>query len=149
MNKMSYTASAKRNPGRKSWLVEFRHPLKIDNNNKPGKKTRKGLGTEDEQEALKLVNQLNQLLAEESLWSIGAQADAASRFDPKVVEIFYNELVPRTQSSSELRDKVLPLPDHNQGYAKVLLLGVPGAGKTTLLRQLIGTHPRSASPPPP
>ena len=40
-----YTATAKKNPGRKSWLVEFRHPLKTDNNNKPGKKTRKGLGT--------------------------------------------------------------------------------------------------------
>ena len=45
-----YTASAKKNPGRKSWLVEFRHPLKLDSNNKPGKKTRKGLGTEKEED---------------------------------------------------------------------------------------------------
>lgn len=138
-----YTANAKKNPGRKSWLVEFRHPLKTDNNNKPGKKTRKGLGTEDEQEALKLVDQLNQLLADESMWSVASQADAANCFDPKVVEIFYGEVAPRTQSTGELRNKLLPLPDHNQGYAKVALLGVPGAGKTTLLRQLIGTHPET------
>ncbi len=136
-----YTAAAKKNPGRKSWLVEFRHPLKTDNNNKPGKKTRKGLGTDDEQEAQRITAQLNQLLADESLWSIGSKADAAKLFDAKVVEIFYGEITPRTQSASQLRDKLLPLPDHSQGYARVALLGVPGAGKTTLLRQLIGTHP--------
>lgn len=138
-----YTATAKKNPGRKSWLVEFRHPLKTDNNNKPGKKTRKGLGTDVEQEALRLADQLNQLLADESMWSVASQADAANRFDPKVVEIFYGEVAPRTQSTGELRDKFLPLPDHSQGYTKVALLGVPGAGKTTLLRQLIGTHPET------
>ncbi|MBE9516903.1 MAG: hypothetical protein IME93_07975 [Proteobacteria bacterium] len=138
---LRYTATAKQNPGRKSWLVEFRHPLKTDNNNKPGKKTRKGLGTNDEQEAQRLTTQLNRLLSDESLWSIGLQADAAKQFDDKVVEIFYDEIAPRTQSAVQLRDKLLPLPDHSQGYARVALLGVPGAGKTTLLRQLIGTHP--------
>lgn len=121
----------------KSWLVEFRHPLKTDNNNKPGKKTRKGLGTSDEKEAQRLTAQLNQLLSDESLWSIGSQTE----FDAKVVEIFYGEIAPRTQSATQLRDKLLPLPDHNQGYARVALLGVPDAGKTTLLRQLIGTQP--------
>ncbi len=136
-----YTATAKKNLGRKSWLVEFRHPLKTDNNNKPGKKTRKGLGTSDENEAQRLTAQLNHLLSDESLWSIGSQADAVNQFDAKVVEIFYGEIAPRTQSAAQLRDKLLPLPDHSQGYAKVALLGVPGAGKTTLLRQLIGTHP--------
>jgi len=136
-----YTATAKKNPGRKSWLVEFRHPLKTDNNNKPGKKTRKGLGTSGEKEAQRLTAQLNHLLSDESLWSIGSQADAVNQFDAKVVEIFYGEIAPRTQSAAQLRDKLLPLPDHSQGYAKVALLGVPGAGKTTLLRQLIGTHP--------
>ncbi|MBK6744720.1 MAG: hypothetical protein IPG66_17910 [Hydrogenophilales bacterium] len=68
----SYTATVKRNPGRKSWLVEFRHPLRNDSNNKPGKKTRKGLGTEDEQEARRLGEQINELLKNESLWSLGA-----------------------------------------------------------------------------
>lgn len=138
----SYTATAKKNPGRKSWLVEFRHPLKTDNNNKPGKKTRKGLGTDNEQEAQRITAQLNQLLADESLWSIASKTDAAKQFDTKAVEIFYDEIAPRTQSATQLRDKLLPLPDHSQGYARVTLLGVPGAGKTTLLRQLIGTDPQ-------
>ena len=46
-----YQAAAKKNPGRQSWLVEFRHPLKIDKAGRPGRKTRKGLGTDDEHEA--------------------------------------------------------------------------------------------------
>jgi energy-coupling factor transporter ATP-binding protein EcfA2 len=136
-----YSATAKQNPGRKSWLVEFRHPLKIDSNGKPGKKTRKGLGTEDEQEAGAIVEQLNQLLADESLHSVSAQADAGIRFDPKVVEIFYSEITPRPKAAAELREALMPLPGHDKGYAKIALLGVSGAGKTTLLRQLIGTHP--------
>ena len=139
----SYTATVKRNPGRKSWLIEFRHPLRNDLNNKPGKKTRKGLGTEDEQEARRLGEQLNGLLKNESLWSLGAQAEASRLYDAKVIEIFYGEIAPRTGTARQLRDKLLPLPGHDDGYARVVLMGVPGAGKTTLVRQLIGTHPET------
>lgn len=137
----SYKAGAKQNPGRKSWLVEFRHPLRNDANNKPGKKVRKGLGTDNEQEALRLVEQLNKLLSDESLWSVGAQSEALKFYDEIVVEIFYGEIAPRTGSSRDLRDKLLPLPGRNEGYARIALMGVPGAGKTTLVRQLIGTNP--------
>ena len=138
-----YRATAKQNPGRKSWLVEFRHPLRNDANNKPGKKIRKGLGTEVEGEATRLVEQLNELLADDSLRSIGARAAAAKRFDLRVVEIFYDEITPRAGHAVNLRDKLLPLPGHSEGYARVALMGVPGAGKTTLVRQLIGTHPET------
>ena len=47
-----------------------------------------------------------------------------------------------------LRDRLLPLPGAEQGYASVLLLGTTGAGKTTLVRQLLGTHPRLERFPP-
>lgn len=137
----SYKATAKQNPGRKSWLVEFRHPLRNDANNKPGKKVRKGLGTDIEQEAQRLVEQLNKLLSDESLWSVGAQSEALKTYDEIVVEIFYGEIAPRTRSSRDLRDKLLPLPGRNEGYARIALMGVPGAGKTTLVRQLMGTNP--------
>jgi GTPase Era involved in 16S rRNA processing len=137
-----YTASAKQNPGRQAWLVEFRHPLRADANNKPGRKTRKGLGTADADRARLLVAQLNELLANDALWSLGARGEAERLYEAEVVEIFYGELEPRTPDSRPLRDKLLPLPKPDEGYAKVLLVGVPGAGKTTLVRQLIGTHPR-------
>lgn len=137
-----FSASAKRNPGRKAWLVEFRHPLRNDSNNRPGRKTRKGLGTESEAEAERLVNELNALLADESAWSIGARPDAARRFDPRVVEIFFSEIEPRILGSQTL-DPLITIPSANEGYAKVALLGVPGSGKTTLIRQIIGTNPET------
>ncbi len=138
----SYTATAKQNPGRKAWHVEFRHPLRNDNNNKPGRKTRKGLGTDDKQEALELADKLNDLLRNEKLWSLGARQEAAKLYGERVAEIFYDEIEPRGDSASQIRDKLLPLPSRDAGYATVLLLGVPGAGKTTLLRQMIGAHPK-------
>ena len=138
-----YVATAKRNPGRKKWLVEFRHPLRNDSNNKPGRKTRRGLGTEDELDAQRLVGQLNKLLSDESLWSPGAKSEAARHFDARVVEIFFSEIEPRGGAAGQLRDRLLPLPLRDEGYARALLMGVPGAGKTTLVRQLIGTNPKT------
>jgi hypothetical protein len=143
----SYTATAKQNPGRQAWLVEFRHPLRLDAGDKPGKKTRKGLGTKDSDRADLLVSQLNDLLANSALWSLGARGEAEKRYEPEVIEIFYGEIEPRALDARPLRDKLLPMPAPNDGYAKVLLLGVPGAGKTTLVRQLIGTHPKKEAFP--
>ncbi len=143
----AYVAAAKQNPGRKGWLVEFRHPLRMNAEEKPGKKTRKGLGTTDADRAHMLVQQLNDLLNDQTLWSLGARADAAKRFDPAVLEIFYAEIEPRTADARPVRDKLLPFPKRNDGYAKVVMLGVPGAGKTTLVRQLIGTHPKKEAFP--
>ena len=142
MSTSSYTAAAKQNPGRQGWVVEFRHPLRMDSNDKPGRKTRKGLGTADPERAQYLVKQLNELLANQALWSLGARGEAERLYEPEVIEIFYGEVEPRTPDARPLRDKLLPLPKREDGYAKVVMLGVPGAGKTTLVRQLIGTHPK-------
>jgi adenylate kinase family enzyme len=35
----------------------------------------------------------------------------------------------------------LKFPAREEGFPRILLLGVPGAGKTTLVRQMIGSHP--------
>jgi ethanolamine utilization protein EutP (predicted NTPase) len=142
-----YIATAKRNPGRQAWLVEFRHPLKLDAANKPGRKTRKGLGTTDEKRATLLVEQLNGLLANRSLWAVGAKQEAQRLFEPEVVEIFYGEIEPRDADAKHLRDRLAPFPPRTDGFAKVALVGVPGAGKTTLLRQLLGTHPKQEAFP--
>ena len=56
--KTSYTATAKKNPGRKGYVITFRHPLKTENG-RPGKKVFKGLGTNDELVAKKLEAQMN------------------------------------------------------------------------------------------
>ena len=96
----AFTASVRENPGRQFLVVEFRHPLKNDSSNRRGKKIRKGLGTADRDEAEMLVGQLNEILRDESLWSVGARPEAARRgFEPRVLEIFYAELEPSSRSA--------------------------------------------------
>ena len=135
---MSYTASLRQNSGRKSWLVEFRHPLKRDKSGKRGKKVRKGLGDCSEEQAKTLVKQLNDLLQDESLWTIDTKTSVESRFDSRVIEIFYDDLDLKPTMYRDIRDQYIPLPARDSSH-RVLLLGRTGAGKTTLLRQLIGS----------
>jgi hypothetical protein len=146
---MPFTASVRENPGRQFLVVEFRHPLRNDANNRPGKKIRKGLGTSNRDEAGVLVAQLNEILNDESLWSIGARPEAIRRgFQPRVLEIFYGELEFASQNSKTLREEVLPLPTRESGYSRQLLIGVPGSGKTSLDRQLMATDPKTEAFPP-
>lgn len=138
----TYTATAKRNPGRKGYVITFRHPLKMEGS-KPGKKVFKGLGTDDEATAKHLEARMNALLARHDLHSVGSRADALrDGFEPAIVEIFYGDLDPSATSHRALRERLLPLPAMGAGYAvRTLLLGNSGVGKTTLLRRLIGTDP--------
>jgi len=140
-----FMATLSRSQGRNAWAVIFRHPVRIDpNTGKPGLRVRQGLGTSDEVEANNLRDQLNQILAEESYWSIPAKAEAGMRFHGRVVEIFYHGMVPEQNDFGAIRDSIIPLPtSQNSEYRRALLLGTTGAGKTTLLRQLIGTDPKT------
>ncbi len=137
-----YTASKSRNQGRESWSVIFRHPVRLDpGTGKEGRRVRRGLGTSDEAEATKLVDQLNELLRTPALWEPSARQLAEGRFDPRVVEIFYEGTEAAQLDFTAIRDAVLPMPGAELGYRRVLLLGTTGAGKTTVVRQLLGTDP--------
>jgi hypothetical protein len=97
-----YQATLRQSPGRKAVSVEFRHPLRPDpsNQGKPGRKVRKGLGT-DRAAAEKLVADLNRLLADSSLHSPAARPKAEATFkDPRVIEIFYDGIEARTYETS-------------------------------------------------
>ena len=138
-----YKASLSRTQGRQSYSIIFRHPVrKNPNTGKPGRRVRAGLGTKDETEASQLVNQMNELLANSDFWTIGAQATARGRFDTRIVDIFFHDIVPQPTDFMNVREQVIPIPSSDDSdYRSALLLGTTGAGKTTLLRQIIGTHP--------
>ena len=135
-----YRASLSR--GRKSWCLIFRHPLRVSADGRPGLRVRRGLGTEDSQKAELLVEQMNELLADESYWKASARETANRKFDPRIVAAFYDDIETKTEDPWVVRDEVIPIPGPGDGYSRVLLVGPTGAGKTTVLRQLIGSHPK-------
>jgi hypothetical protein len=136
-----YTASKSRSQGREGWSVIFRHPIRLDGTGKPGRRVRRGLGTNDETLATQLVAELNEILQRPELWEPAARVGLAVRFDERVLDIFYDGMEPSTHDPEALRNDILPLPDREAGYRSVLMLGTTGAGKTTLVRQFLGTDP--------
>ena len=143
MSRQKYTASLSQTQGRSGYSIIFRHPVRrSDATGKPGLRVRSGLGTRDEREAARLRDELNALLGNDKYHDPAARPDAERRFDPRVVNIFFDKMVPEETDFAALRDAVISLPEsESTGYRSVLFLGTTGAGKTTLVRQLIGTDP--------
>ncbi len=142
MPEQKFKASLSRSRGRKSWCVIFKHPLRTGADGRPGFRTRRGLGTDDENVAQKMVDQLNELLSNTDYWKISARENASRKFDDKVIKAFYDAVEVRTEDPWASREKIIPLPDNKTGFSRVLFVGPTGAGKTTLLRQIIGSHPQ-------
>ena len=141
-----YRASKTRS-NRPGWSVTFNHPCRIDARGKFGLKVRRGLGTADDAEADRLVDQLDALLSDPSWWSLDRRADAEQRFASVIVAAFFDGIEVGKVRSKALRETVLPLPTPEERYARVMLVGATGAGKTTLLRHLIGSdHKRDRFP---
>jgi len=130
---------------RPGYSIIFRHPVRRDEAaGKAGLRVRRGLATADEVEAKHLRDQLNELLADVKYHSAAARAEAERRFDPRVVDIFFDKMAPETIDFVSYREAAIPLPaSEPEGYRRVLFLGTTGAGKTTLVRQLIGSDPES------
>ena len=137
----SYKA-AKTRSKRPGWSVMFNHPRRRDARGKYGLKVRRGLGTRDNDEADRLVEQLNTLLSDQSWWSLDRRTEATQQFDDVIVSAFYDGIEADKVKSRDLRETIISLPKPDEGYARVMLVGSTGAGKTTLLRQLIGSDPK-------
>lgn len=145
MNHPRYSASLSQTQGRSGYSIIFRHPVRrSDATGKLGIRVRRGLGTRDEAEAARLRDELNVLLGKAKYHDPAARPEAERRFDPRVVNIFFDKMVPQDTDFAALREAVIPLPESEPaGYRRVLFLGTIGAGKTTLVRQLIGTDPEN------
>ena len=137
-----YRATLSQSHGREGWSVIFRHPVRMDVSGKTGKRIRRGLGTRDLAEAERLIEQLNVILSEPSYWNASARPLAQNRFDARVVNAFYGELLAETLDFEKVREQSIPLPSREDGYRRIILVGTTGAGKTTLVRQLLGTDPK-------
>ena len=139
--------ASKTRSNRPGWSVTFSHPRRSDARGKFGLKVRRGLGTADDAEADRLVEQINVLLSDETWWSVDRRAEAEQRFDSIAVSAFFDGIESGSSQPRDLRERIIPLPSADEGYAKVMLVGSTGAGKTTLLRQFIGSdHTRDRFP---
>ena len=146
MTTQTHRASKTRS-NRPGWSVTFSHPRRSDARGKFGLKVRRGLGTADDAEADRLVEQINVLLNDETWWSVDRRAEAEQRFDSIAVSAFFDGIESGSSQPRDLRERIIPLPPADEGYAKVMLVGSTGAGKTTLLRQFIGSdHTRDRFP---
>jgi hypothetical protein len=136
MKQHEYRARKIKSPGRNFYSVAFRHPRKQERG-KPGRQVCKGLGTNNEAEAEKLVADLNKLLATPELHAIASEQEARRQgIDPRIIEIFYEGMEPTSTNHREQRDQMLPFPE---SHTQNLLMGITGSGKSTLLRRLIGS----------
>ena len=142
MARQQYTAAKTRTQGRAAWAISFRHPAKPDPRTNSGMKIRRGLGKIEDAEADRLVAEMNQLLGDESWWSITQRDRAERQFSPNIVAAFYDPLEPEVQDTSILRESFIALKDKSEGYVRVQFVGTTGAGKTTLLRHMIGSDPK-------
>jgi hypothetical protein len=129
--------------GRSGWCVLYRHPIREAPGSRQKLRIRRGLGTRDNAEAQRLVDQLNEILDDKTLWNPAAREIATIRFDKQIVAAFYDYLEPNSYDPWSDREKIIPLPNADDGYAKIQLVGTTGAGKTTLVRQLLGTDPNT------
>ncbi len=137
----TYRASKSRSQGREGYCIQFNHPVAKTKQGKP-LKVRRGLRTQDDAAADRLVEEMNKLLSDPRVWSASARTTAIARGCPDViVRAFFDPLEPRMTEGWSNREEVLPLPSPEDGYSRIQLLGVTGAGKTTLLRQFIGADP--------
>lgn len=137
----SHFRAAKSRSKRPGWSILFYHPLRHDLHGKP-LRVRRGLDTDDNSIADKLVSDMNMLLSDNSYWTPAARDRALRDLNPKIVSIFYDDIELKLSDPLLDREEIIHLPDRNEGYSRVLFLGTTGAGKTTLVRQLIGSDPK-------
>lgn len=136
----NYKATISKNKGKDALSLIFRHPIKTDPKTNYGVRIRRGLGTSNEVEAQKLVDQMNEILSDPMMWSIDKKSIAQDKYSKIIVDAFYDFLESESFDHSQILNDMLPFPTRKDGYGKAILMGHTGAGKTSVLRCMMGTQ---------
>lgn len=135
-----YKATISKNKGKDALSIIFRHPVKTDPKTNYGIRVRRGLGTSNEDEAQKIVDQMNEILSDPMMWSIDKKQLAQDKYSKIVVDAFYDFLESEVFDHNQILNDVLPFPTRKDGYGKAIFMGHTGAGKTSVLRCIMGTQ---------
>lgn len=87
-----YTASKSRSQGREYYSIMFRHPVRKDSTGRSGLRIRRGLNTNNSDEADILISQMNKLLSSPNLWNLNSKHIAEKLYDPIIISAFYDPL---------------------------------------------------------
>lgn len=125
-----------------NWNVSFHHPLCKDGG--VGKKIHRGLKVADEADALRLKQQINELLilAEKSPTNIPSRTVAESKYEQVIVGAFYDCLTPEPIDYMSIRDRLMPFPPRaieGQTFPRIMLTGTTGVGKSRVVQHLLQT----------
>lgn len=138
----NYKISKSKNKNRKSWSINFFHPLIVNENTQEIERVRRGTGLEDEAKVDLLIQDLNKLIDNPKYHHVGQKSTAIEDgIDPKAANIFYDHVSVKSQEEyyEKLNEKISL---KNFPYHVVVdIEGFSGAGKTTLLAQLLGLNP--------
>lgn len=129
-----------------SYTIEFRHPVLRDNNGKQGRKIRRGLGT-DKKLAETIVKYINEVLKDNTLWSLSEKQYVKEKYGEKVADIFYDKIIEQTSEESEaIRESIIEMPKDEE-YSVAMFIGGTGVGKTSDIRVILGLDDNKKSFP--
>lgn len=123
---------------KKSYTVNFRHPVVKDKSGKYGLKIHRGLGTDDEVEAERLANKLSELANNEYWWDRSKRKEAYNQYPDVIVDAFYDCMEEVVENAENYLNRI-HLPGRDEGYIRSLIFGPSGVGKTSFLRNMMGT----------
>ena len=136
---IEYKVSKSKNKGRKSWSINFYHPMIIDEKTGNLERIRRGTGIEEEEKVDLIIEDLQRLINDISYHNSAKREVAIKQgINEKAVEIFYRDIyINNSHEYERIRERYIPIDDLKT-HKRIDIEGFSGAGKTTLLQQLLG-----------
>ncbi|WBW98340.1 hypothetical protein [Oceanirhabdus sp. W0125-5] len=136
---IEYKVSKSKNKGRKSWSINFYHPMIIDEKTGNLERIRRGTGIEEEEKVDLIIADLQKLINDISYHNSAKREVALKEgINEKAVEIFYRDIyINNSYEYEKIREAYIPI-ENLKDHKVIDIEGFSGAGKTTLLQKLLG-----------